>query len=455
MQKIVGLWSVEGYNDSDLGYLYIDDLHTKIKIDNHLLLTKSCINGRAKGLFYRVYPGQIISGCGAAYRTLITDEKKDIDILKGKNIDSVTEVRLQIINMERWLNQECIKDYEVGAEYVEVNPILVCEDSIKKITIEYEAKWPKTNSNTENPIYFTLESKPVLKIRYKETKSIEEVEQEIVNLVRFFAILIGRIDGVNNVLFKTAESKRFYQLYNNADYTHLQDSNGYLDRDRTTYDELPIALEELYGNWLKFNEKYNLIIEYFFAMNGKKTLSVEDQYITWCRFLNGYYIRKHNQDYKATIILDKVKELIENSEFEEGLKDIFLEIDESYDRKRIAKAIAQSYLQKISFGDMVRSISEDNFFFIENNIKQVFGESESIRAKDVYKKINDTRNYYAHFKEDKTNCMSFKEIYFMNQVLYCLSVSVIFHELGIPNDRLENIFKKDDIIWHNNIWTKK
>lgn len=226
----------------------------------------------------------------------------------------------------------------------------------------------------------------------------------------------------------------------------MSKSNAYLDRRRTSYEDLKNPISTYFLKWLEFYNEYELLIEFFFNLLGQKSMIIEDQFVTWCRLLDGYFVRKCNEESKSENLKDKIIDILKQSDIEASLKIAFKEAKSEYNRKNIAGWIQAGFTNRITFGEKLRRICKDNFNFILLNSERIFNET-GMNENEIYKRYNATRNYYSHLKANKDDCLTFVEMFYSNDILFCTVISIFLHEIGFNHEEVKEILRRDSIVW--------
>lgn len=220
MDKYLGKWTVgDEYSESGkIGEVIVEDTKISLKIEDMMILSRNCIVSKIDMKYIKVYCNSVINGRGYAYRLIKYNNFDDGKEIQGTEINNITEASFHIPNLIEWLNLFCIENKVVQATYIEVEPIII-SDSAAKISIEYSPSLPETIPSFGFPTQVVLKNTPNIRIRYSVPVNIDRLEKDILNVSRFFALLIGRIDSVTDIHFKTQNSKGWFWSCNIADYT--------------------------------------------------------------------------------------------------------------------------------------------------------------------------------------------------------------------------------------------
>ena len=83
----------------------------------------------------------------------------------------------------------------------------------------------------------------------------------------------------------------------------------------------------------------------------------------------------------------------------------------------------------------MNDLDNEYFNIISKNAEniRVLGKDD-IDAFDYYRYISDTRNYYSHYKADKSNVLNFTQICDSIKVLKALIIMIMFNHIGMEKD---------------------
>lgn len=452
MKEYIGTWNKgDEYKEvGKAGKLVVDEDSISLHLESCDFFVKGTFISRYNHRYIKAYSNGLYNGLCNIYQYVLFNNSSDLEELKGDKIESISECLLYIPNIIEWFNIKCLHmDKSFTVSYLMPNPVLIKNN---ECIIEYKFlpelpmfDYPFIGNSTK----VTMENKPYIHILYKTSVDIERLEADIKKLARFFSLLIGRIDGISEIRFKTENSKSWFEFYNRIDYTHLTNSNVYnsgISPIRTTYEDIGENLPLYYNKWVDFYEIHELLIDNFHKILGKKSSSIQDQFLTWCRFLDGYYIRKYEDSQKSDIIKKQIISILKGNDIEKLFKEAFKEVQSEYNRNNIAKWIQKGFLERVSFGDKVRKIDGNLYKLVEKNIEYILREDIDNKMV-IFSKINATRNFYSHFKDDNKGCLSFAEIYRINDILYVLIISILLNEIGIEYRKVYDILRKDSLAW--------
>lgn len=381
------------------------------------------------------------------------------DWIKNKIVEEITEFSFEILNLQDWLKIKPIEDHPMCAGYIDIEDIII-KKSNPKILIRYDKElFNHGYDNTK----VVLQSKPYIVVEYDNPITILEMERDISKIVDFFGIMIGRIEGVNDISFIISECRGKFGFITCKDYSH----NTLLNREytydhRTIFSSIKCNLDKYFEKWEKLNCDYEDIVRYFFMMHDKRKKYLEDNFITWCKMIDGYYCIKNNLNNRAKKLKDIVKESLELTEMDKKIKDLLnnsnfeqqiigkykLEnIKRDYKTSDFCEAIEGKFLSKFAFKDKIAKVCKENFDFFYENIDSLNIDGNI----DVfYEKCNKTRNYYSHLG-DNEDCLSYRQMRQCEELFYSTFISIFMKEIGFSEEEIENILHQDDVVKLNRI----
>lgn len=368
---------------------------------------------------------------------MVTFDYSDYSCIKEKVINNISEVSFTTEVLQFWLRENPIMDNGISAEY-RIIPLVSLQDSGPKITIEYQ---PGFYNHGFDKTKVILESKPYVKICYSEQVDILKVEKDIVKMVRFLGIMIGRIDKVEDITIKIEDFNRRCAYNTAIDFSHNVDLIEYNCNPRTQLKELTRDVKLYYEQWCKFYDEYRIIIDYFFRIHDNRSKFNVDTFIDWCKMIDGYYIRNFEEDERADILEQSINEIYFDSEFHKKIRSIFKDkkINSKSSHKNVPKWIKAGFLSRVSFGQKLKKICDENFDMIINNLDIIGVEAEA----NIYDMYNNTRNYYSHLKKDDKDCLDEIQMFESNRVFYAIFISIFMKSLGMSEDEIKLILKKD------------
>ena len=175
-------------------------------------------------------------------------------------------------------------------------------------------------------------------------------------------------------------------------------------------------------------------------INLRKILDGTDVFLTYCKFLEGYDLRKSQDEKIANDLLEKLKIVLKNKELSTSLSLAFKEVGSEYKSKNVADWIATGFLGRIGLNQRIRKLDENFCKSISANSSRIIKSSNSL---DFYNKISKTRNYYSHFKPDASGILELVEIYETLPVLEILIISILLFESGLEITEIHKIMSKD------------
>lgn len=442
MEKYTGLFNRgDIYLEESLkkGSITIDGASLKIDLGSMTIFPNTNFIMKSDDTFIKIYCKEFISnGKGNANKVVLFENSDEAKLFGKDNIYDIDEVIFSVINLREWIGEPKIE--KIGDS---IEPILI-EESDKKVTIEFI--YIKFN---EFPY---IEYKPLIKIKYNNKVNIDIVEKDISIITRFFSVLIGRLDGVEDIGIKLNGMEKYYRYYSTREYVHLNQEEYkelYSLEGRTRYKNLSNNLSEYYANWKKFYQDYkNVMINYFYFLS-KPLTCIEDEFTTWCQIYDGLSIHESHIDLDAKELKKDILPILKKKELKGLMDDAFKKAGSKYKPEKVATWIKDGFIIRKAFGDRLKDICERNFNFIDRNLQDINFYSE--KGKDIYYHINKTRNYYIHLKEDDEDVLNIEQMYRLNKLLCSTFIAVILNNLGFSESEMKIILKKDDIASFNMI----
>ena len=388
------------------------------------------------GAFYRVSKAYLYDGDNYAY-------DKDDNIISG-----IESFSFQIPELVHWLNIPSVK-FEILDDGTKIiheleTPIISLKDEEVKVYIKYENN--NFGEETSNINEMTLRKKPIIFVEFKEPQNDMMVINYIRILTRFFSMLIGKVSSAIDIRLSLKDEKTSMWLFINEDFSVNNEANLYSISYRTTYQEVSEQLKVWFKTWYDFSvdSSFMFLQNYFFNTCSKKYWNIEELFLIYIKFIEGYDLRVSKDEEKAKNLLKSLDEIMTRQDIKDILSPEFQKVDSKYRPKDVARWISNGFLGRIALEDRVKRIDKKFFDIISSNRSDVI---EGISSGDLYKKITKTRNYYSHFKPDSEGILDMKEIYNLIPVMKFMITIILLSHMGLDNDKIETIIIKDDVFW--------
>lgn len=435
MKKYEGKWS-QGYEFNEMNLIEgtVEFKNNEIIVDfgDKNIFANTTLTTKIEEEYILVYCDRFLTyGKGKARRAIISPNSEDIINLSNVDNEIISEVKFNISNLYWWLGDSGLS--EEDGKFIVRNDIEIMGKSIFIETFPYR-----------DEELGTIETIPMINIKYDKPVSLKIVEQDISSISKFFAILIGRIDSIQDIVLRLGSNDYLIGYFTAANNTHMTEYNYYSTFRRTSYKHLNKSLSEYYLYWCEFYKKYYIVLEHYFNLHISIPLTIEDMFTSWCNIYDGYSIHKNETDLKAEE-LEKciVNYLKENDSLENGFKEILNSLGSKYDRKQIGRWFKNGYTLRKSFGVRLKEIFDDNFDILLKNIEE-FKFKSNAEAIKIYIYINNTRNYYTHLKELKKEILTINQMVQFNRIAKCTFISILLTGIGFEKYEIFELLKRDD-----------
>lgn len=293
----------------------------------------------------------------------------------------------------------------------------------------------------------SLKKTPRVYVEFSEPTNDIAVSSNIEIIMRFFSLLIGRISTADDIRLTLHEKDMRMWLFLNYDYSAKTNINAYWMRYRTKGEDTFEILKSWFNKWYSFSldESFKFLQDAYFHTCSKRMLNIEDIFLTYCRFLEGYDLRVSKDEEVA----NQLYELLLGSMGEKAVSDMlipaFKEVGSRYRYKDVAKWISTGFLGRISLESRIKRLDEKFYGIIAANSKNIV----KIDSPEIYySKIVKTRNYYSHFKPNSNDILTIHELYYSLPVLDSLITTILMSEMGIDSDTIKSIIIRDEAFWH-------
>ncbi|WP_148298752.1 HEPN domain-containing protein [Paenibacillus pini] len=436
----------------DIGQLVIDENSITFHIEGYGEPFARNFVGSDGGHYYKVYTyGEVSKDLTGVFyhvtKAFLYNGENYKDFI-GENIVGITSFSFEIPELADWLKLHSVellrdKDGSMIIYEKKLSPIIIKEAN-PKVYIKYEKKLPFLNGNDK--IEMTLRNAPRIFIEYEDEVDDSVVRGDLYKIMRFFALLIGRISYADDIRLTLANSSLKMWFFINTDFSYNTTSTAYHLRNRTDAEKIFGNLQYYFEKWYFFsqNDNFSFLQDVFFRLNGKKSTNIEELFLNYCKFLEGYDLRVSEDEEKANVLKDKLNEVLKTTEIKTLMSPIFKEVGSSYKPKDIGKWISTGFLGRVGLQDRIRRLDEKYLQIIKNNSSDIINTDDS---NEFYSKITNTRNYYSHFKPDNSGILSYGEMYRTLELLEALIISILFSEMGMSIEVIKGIMIADDKYW--------
>lgn len=252
-----------------------------------------------------------------------------------------------------------------------------------------------------------------------------------------------------------------------------------MDKPRTYYYVIADNLILYFSNWRKFycDEQYELLRRIYFSVNDRKELFAEDVFVEYMRILDGYHTRISGDaetEMKLNEALKAASKVIRNQIFKEDNRPTFEEAIQSvlpdwkYNSSNmgdISGWIASGYLARKSLSHRLKELDDLHFNIIRNNAVSIERLSrDTKKCKDMsddqiielfYRELGDTRNYYSHYKKNKTGVLDYYQMNAAIRVLKATIISIFFSHMGIEKNLIRRIIEFDSELNFQTMFLRK
>ena len=381
---------------------------------------------------------------------------------KNMDISDIEEFSFVIPELIDWIGistyfYTSTNENEPAAGECHFDPILI-RDENPHIELYFESKSFNTSVMQDSKTTVSLKKEPRLKVVYNESVSVDSVMDEIEYLMEFFGLLIGHVSIAEDIRLSITEQDAKSWLFFNRDLSYNLSTISPFDRPRSYLYVLEDKLKDYYSNWREFccDDSFTMLRRIYFSSNGRKEIFAEDIFVQYMRILDGYHTRisgdeeiqqKIKEALKASTKC--IKDLIFSTEgkplFEEAITSVLPEWKcNSAHMKEIAGWIASGFLSKKTLSNRLKEIDDSNFNLIEENAivieknkhdKSIIDGKADEELKQLYfKELGDTRNYYSHYKKDRTGLLELGQIQQSINVLKAVIISIFLHRMKMEND---------------------
>lgn len=441
---------VGGDDKDDIGELIIEGNNISFRLkDCSFDIGSTFINKKDSWNRYIVKTDGIKSSDGTGYfLDVLSAFKYDGNFNEfEQEVNSVKSVSFEFSELANWLRIQSV-DYgwaekgELVACEVKKDPIFL-KDGSPSIAIQYETESPyaRDNSKTE----FLLKNSPKVVINYTDNVPYTTAFNDIFKLMRFFGLVIGRVSNVDNIILTTTTNKRI-RAFINSDFSHNVKERFYGHKYRIAYDDIKEKLQYYVEGWYNriADERYNFIFSAFFSCKTRRLTVLEDFFLTYCRFLEGYDQIRNGEIEVSKEIEGKIcTKLKEDKAVIALFKSILKEFSSSkLDNAKVAQYISRAFMERKGLQDRIEKLDKDFFNLIANNSGR--NRLEIFDYKTLVGKIVKTRNYYSHFNSKVEEKLNFSQMVDVIEVFEAMVVSILLYEIGMDKEFIRKHLRKDD-----------
>lgn len=395
---------------------------------------------------------------------------------KGLDISGIKEFSFTIPELINWLGVKTVSygctDMEEIAAYEEYLTPIVINAENPYIELYFESKTFNSSIVQDDRTSIIIRKEPRIKVTYGKSQEVQSVLNDIECLMQFFGLLIGSVSIAEDIRLSIDDQDLKSWLFFNFDFSYNTMAKDVIDRPRTYLYVIEDNIQSYYSNWRKFyfDDTYALLRRIFFSVNDRKDIFAEDIFVQYMRILDGYHTRisgdeetkkKLKEALKAST--KKIKKLIFSDEgrplFEDAIKKVIPDWKyNSAHMEEIAGWIAAGYLAKTPLShrlqeldSMYLSIIAKNSVTIEKkskDIKKIEGKSDEELKQLYFKELGDTRNYYSHYKLDKTGVLEFSQMTDSIDILKATIISIFLSHMGMEKELIRKIMAFDsELSW--------
>ena len=479
MKRHIGIWNKEFEPDKkEVGELLIEGNHVEFYSRfPHSVFPETFI-GEDGQYTYKVFvngyssPGQSQSIEYAASHRVFYVLMQNFEFSKGTDISGIKEFSFIIPELLGWIGINTVfytmtDENELAAGECHFEEICIREEN-PKVHLYFESRTSDSITTLEDSSTITIKKIPRIRVTYDEPADIQYVCTDIECLMQFFGLLIGKVSVAEDIRLSIDGQKSNSWLYINRDFSYNLMTQDTFDKPRTYHYVVADKLSSYYLNWCEFfgDEQYALLRRIFFSVNGRKPIFAEEIFVEYMRILDGYHTRAYGDaetEVKLKEALKEAKKLIKKQIFIDDNRPIFEEAFQkvipdwkynSSNMDNISGWIASGYLSRKSLSHRLKELDEDYFGIIKNNaieiekLPKVIHKTEGMNDEQVmelyFKELGDTRNYYSHYKQDRTGVLDFSQMGESINTLKASIIAIFLSRMGIEQDLLRRILEFDN-----------
>ncbi len=490
MERHIGTWHKENDSrNSEVGELLIDGNYLEFYSRFHGLVFPETFIGEDGQYKYKVF----VNGYAKPGRNRVLDYTschrvsyvlmQNFDFSKGTDISGIEEFSFAIRELTKWLGIKtvfytCTDQDELAAGEAHLDSIVIHEKN-PQIELYFESKTHESILSLEDNIAIKIKKEPRIRVKYNQLADIQKIQNDIECIMQFFGLLIGKVSIADNIRLSIEGQKLKSWLYINHDYSYNLMNQDVTDSPRTYYYVLEDNLTLYFANWRKFcfDDQFTLLRRIYFSVNGRKEIFAEDIFVEYMRILDGYHTRISGDaetEEKLKKALKAATKVIKTQIFKEENRPIFEEAFQSvlpdwkYNSSNIGDIsgwITAGYLGKKSLSHRLKELDNLYFGIIRNNAEDIECLAcNKEKCKDMtdeqiaelfYRELGDTRNYYSHYKKNKTGVLDFLQINDSIRVLKATIISIFLSHMGIDKDLIRRIVEFDSELHFQTMFLRK
>ena len=413
-----------------------------------------------------IYENRTLEGAEAYNVKYIIQTTSDEPFDERKT--KIRAVKFEFPELPEWIHKKLIecslqKDGRMIAED-KVLPNITLKEDHPKISIVFESFSYENSCFTDSFTSVMLSQHPQILIQYEDDTNLETVVNEISTIIQFFCVMIENITGIDDIYLFYGDEKKPDKIYFNKDFSYNTKDCTPTYQHPTTFEDVSESLTKYFSNWYSFCQKsdFDFLRMMYFLENGNSKRYVEDIFVVYVKFLEGYFWRTSGEEEKAAQLgaavkksQKEIKKLIFTNE--EG-KSVFEKVIEEagigwpYDANhanKISEWIAKGFLGRISLNEILYELDSQCSEILRHNAKYILRtfdnpdqpSDESTRA--FIKAIVVTRNYYSHFKASSDGILTASQIYETNHCLKAMIINIFCQNMGIDEKLIRNILGRD------------
>lgn len=478
MERVIATFksnkSIGDSDDNHVGEIIIDGNSIEFYVRNHINPFTRIYTGSDGVHSYSIYVnGSEYIGSNktldyaSCYRVLCVLKSSRI-YTEPIDVENVTNVSFTIPELSIWFNKKTVtykqipQKEAIAIEEAIDDVILLTNDKLD-IKLSFVSKSFDNVIHARSSTSVTIEKIPTVCISYHAPVSLGRVRSDIKMNMEFWGLIIGHVSIAEDILVHFSysngiDAKDCKQMYINADYSYNMHAVDLFKKINTNFEMLKDSIGSIYEGWIGFyhDQKYNFLINNYFTANRMNLPSLEDVFVDYVRFLEGYEIRVSGDDGKKRAIEDKIKGIeneikiaIKEDEIKEKIENVMTSVIPDWNLNsshagEMARWISNGYIGKISLETRLKRLDDDHLNVIKKNKSIIkWDNQEEMPDDEYYKRIVRTRNFYSHFKEDDTGILTSTELAETINVLKALILLIFYENMGLSIDKARKILIND------------
>lgn len=340
-------------------------------------------------------------------------------------------------------------------------PEIVLHNQSPRVVIAFESSSVSETMRVDSRTEIIVKNQPRLYVHYDTAVTTEQVRHDVRCLMQFWGLMIGTVsDAIDIRLDIEGEACKSW-LYMNDDFSYNTNHRRIFNRPRTTLETVDSEITTYYTNWYNFynNEQFDLVRNMYFSANNRKDIFAEDIFVLYVKILEGYHLRISGDEQQAILLKEAIKvsrKEIKHLIFTEEGVPLFSKALEkatpgwvfnSSHANEIASWIATGFLGRTGLVERLKELDTDFFRVIASNASVITdrsGQATNSETEELYyKMIVATRNYFSHFKNDKTDVFTFTQLHDSIFVLKSLILMILFSNMGVSHEDIRKIMSWD------------